>query len=66
MKVFCSKFNILLNTSFSFHLIDKFFEIFLSDFHNYIRVHLDESSVAVPCPTSIAGFFSKYVNNVFI
>ena len=24
------------------------------------------ASVAVPCPTSIAGFFSKYVNNVFI
>ena len=34
--------------------IDKFFEIFLSDFHNYVRIHLDESSVAVPCPALVA------------
>ena len=66
MQVSSCKLNVLLNTSLSLHLIDELLEVFLTNFHNYVRIHLNESSVAVPSPTLIAGFLSKSVNNFFI
>jgi len=66
VKIFCCKFNVLFNASFSFHLVDQFFEVFFTYFHNYVRVHLNKSSVAVPSPTWVAWFFSKYIDNVFV
>ena len=66
VKVVSSKLNVLLNASLLFHLVDQFFEIFLADFHNYVRIHLDESSVAVPSPAGIVGLLSQHINNFFI
>ena len=60
-QVVCSKLNILLNTTVSFHFVDELFEVFLSYFHNYVRIHLDETTVAVPCPAGISGFLCDYI-----
>ena len=45
LKVSGSKLNVILNALCFFHLVDKLFKILLTNFHNYIREHLDESSV---------------------
>ncbi len=65
-QVIRSQFYVLLHALFLFHLVDELFKILFADFHNYIGVHLDKSSVAVPCPARIAGSFRKYVYNLFI
>ena len=65
-QILSGKLNVESNTFFSFHLIDELFKVFLTNFHNYIRVHLDKSSVAVPSPTRIAGLFSNCFNNCFV
>jgi len=59
-QIFSCKINVLCNASFSFHLIDQLFKIFFTNFHNYVRIHLDKSSVAVTSPSLISCFLSNY------
>ena len=66
LQIFCCKLNVLFYAFFFFHLVDEFFEIFLADFHNNVGIHLDKSSVAVPCPARIAGCCSKCLYYFFI
>ena len=44
------------------HGVDQLLKILLADFHNNIRIHLDESAVAVPCPALVArlGRYDAY------
>ena len=51
---------------FFLHFVDKLFEIFFADLHNYVGEHLDKSSVAVPCPTGVARFCGDGVYYVFV
>ena len=66
MKIVCGEVYVVLNALFFLHLIDELLKILLSDFHNYVREHLDESSVAVPSPTGVAGLLCNYVYNVLV
>ena len=52
-QIISRQFYVLDHAFFFFHLINQFFEIFLSDFHNHVGEHLDKSAVAIPCPTGI-------------
>ena len=55
MMVICVKIYVLFYAFLLFHLVDQLFEVFFTNFHNYVREHLNESSVAVPSPTWVAG-----------
>jgi len=55
LQIVSSQFYVLCDASVRLHLIDELFKVLLADFHNNVGVHLDESSVAVPCPSRIAG-----------
>ena len=66
VKVFCGKLNVLLNALLLLHLIDKFLEVLLSNFHNNVGVHLDKSSVAVPSPSGISGLLCDNSYYIFI
>ena len=48
--------NVQCNALFLFHLVDKSLKVLLTNFHNYIRIHLNKSSVAIPSPTWVSGF----------
>ena len=48
LEVFGVEVNVLGDALLFLHLVDELFKIFLADFHNYIGIHLNESSVAVP------------------
>ena len=54
-EVICVKIYVLFYAFLLFHLVDQLFEVFFTNFHNYVREHLNESSVAVPSPTWVAG-----------
>ena len=47
LKVSCGKIDVVLNTTLFLHLVDQLLEVLLTNFHNDIREHLDESSVRV-------------------
>ena len=65
-EVFRGQVDVLLNAFFFFHLVDELFKVLFADFHNNVGVHLNESSVAVPSPTGVAGFLRDCVDNVFV
>ena len=65
-QIISVKLNVLSNALLLFHLIDQSLKVLLADFHNNVGVHLNESSVAVPCPTSIARLLSDNIYNVLI
>ena len=46
-KICCCQVNVVFNAFFFFHLVDELLEIFLTNFHNYVREHLDETSVGI-------------------
>ncbi len=60
------KFHVLRNAFLFFHLVDEFFEIFFTDFHDDIREHLNESSVTVVCPAGIARFLCNGFHHFFV
>ena len=66
LKVVGVEFNVLRNALLLFHLVDKFFKIFLADFHNDVGEHLNKSSVAVPSPSGVAGLFGKNFDYVLV
>ncbi len=48
------------------HLVDQLLEVLLADLHDDVRVHLDESSVAVPCPALVAGLRCDDLDDLFV
>ena len=65
-KVVRAEFNVLRNSLFSLHLVDEFFKIFLSDFHNDVGVHLYKSSVTVPSPSGVVGLLRDNFNDLLV
>ena len=65
-KVVGAEFNVKRNALCSLHLVDEFFKIFLADFHNNVGVHLNKSSVTVPSPSGVIGFFRYNINNLLV
>ena len=59
VKILSGQLHVLGYSLLSLHLIDQLFKILLSNFHNNVGKHLDESSVAVPCPARITGLCSQ-------
>ena len=59
LEVVRCEFYVGCNALFFLHLVDEFFEIFFTNFHNNVGEHLDKSAVAVPSPTWVAGFSRK-------
>ena len=66
MQIICVQFHVKLDALFFFHLVDQGLKILFADFHNNVGIHLDESSVAVPCPAGIAGLLRDGVDNCLI
>ena len=66
MEVVGVEVDVVLDALFLFHLVDELLEIFLADFHNDVREHLDEAAVAVPRPAGIAGFCGEYLNDFLV
>ena len=52
-----------MNALCLFHLVDDLLEVGLGNFHNNVRVHLDESSVRIICETRIAGLLCEALNS---
>ena len=48
------------------HRVDELLEIFFADFHNDVRIHLDEAAIAVPRPAGIARFFGENFYDFFV
>ena len=65
-QIFRVQLYVLRNALLLFHLVDKFFEVFLAYFHNHVGEHLNKSSVAVPRPTGVIRFRSDNVYHFFV
>ena len=65
-KVVGVKFYVERNALLFLHLVDEFFKVLLADFHNDVREHLNESSVAVPSPSGVAGLLRQYLYDLFV
>ena len=65
-QILCGQLYVLCHAFIGFHFVNQFFKVFLSHFHNNIRIHLDKSAVAVPGPARIAGFCGKDFNHVLV
>ena len=61
LQVFCCQLYVLLNALLLLHSVNQLFEVLLSYFHYNVRVHLNKSPIAVPCPAGIAGFLCDCV-----
>ena len=58
-QIVYSQLCIVMNAFCFFYFIDDFFKERLRNFHNYVRVHLNETSVRIVCKSWIASFLSK-------
>ena len=47
LKICCCKLNVELNTLLFLHLVDQLLEVLLTNFHNNVWEHLDETSVRI-------------------
>ena len=66
VEIVCAELDVLSDAAIFFHLVDEFFKVFLADFHNDVGEHLDETSVAVPSPSGIAGFLCEHVHDLLV
>ena len=66
LQIFSSQVYVLCDAFFLFHLVDQFFKIFFADFHNHIGIHLNETTIAVPRPSGVAGLSGQHLNNLFV
>ena len=46
-EVICVKIYVLFYAFLLFHLVDQLFEVFFTNFHNYVREHLNETSIGI-------------------
>ena len=65
-KVVGGKVYVKRNALLFLHLVDEFFEVLLSHFHDDVGEHLYKSSVTVPSPSGVAGFFGENFNDIFV
>ncbi len=57
---------VLSDTLFFLHLIDKFFKIRFTNFHNYIGIHLYKPSIRVVSKPGIVGLFGKALGDFIV
>ncbi len=61
-----SQIDVLRDALLFLHLVDEFLEVFLTDFHNDVGEHLDESSVAVVRPAGVARLLCERLDDFFV
>ena len=66
MKVVRIQLDVLRYSLSGLHLVDQLLKVLLADLHDDIREHLDESSVAVPCPSGIPALLRKNAYNILV
>ena len=66
LEVLSVEVDVLSDALLLFHVVDELLEIFLADFHDDVGEHLDETSVAVPGPTRVAGLLGEGLNDFFV
>ena len=66
LQILCGKLHVLCYALLLLHGVDKLLEILLAHFHNNVGVHLDKSSVAVPCPAGIIGLLGDNIYHVLV
>ena len=54
-EVVCIEFGVEFDAFLFLHLVDESFEVLLADFHNDVGIHLNETTVAVVCETTVVG-----------
>ena len=59
LQILCGKLGIGLDTFLFLYFVDDFFKFALGSTHNYVREHLNKSSVAVISKSGIAGLLSE-------
>ena len=65
-EVVCGEFDVVGDAFSFFEFVDESLKVFLADFHNDVGEHLDETSVAVPSPSGVAGFLCQDFHNVVV
>ena len=65
-QVFRSQLDVLRDALFLLHLVDQSLEILFADLHHDVRIHLNESSVAVPRPSGVAGFLRQNFDHLIV
>ena len=65
-QVVGGQLDVLRDALLFLHLIDELLEIFFADFHNDVRIHLDEAAIAVVCPTGVAGFGGERLHDFLV
>ena len=66
LEIVSGQLDVLGHALLRLHLVDELLEILLTDLHNDVGVHLNESSVAVPSPTGIAGLLCDSLNDFLV
>lgn len=66
LEIVRGQLDVLRDALLFLHLVDELFEILLADFHDDVGEHLNESSVAVICPTGIAGLLGKRLHHFLV
>ena len=66
LEIVSGKLDVLGHALLRLHSVDELLEILLTDLHNDVGIHLNESSVAVPSPTGIAGLLCDSLNDFLV
>ena len=66
LEVIRGEVNVLRDAALFLHFVDELLKVLLADFHNHVRVHLDETAIAVPRPAGVVGLLGDNIHNRFV
>ena len=66
LEILRGQIHVLRHAPLDLLLVDQLLKLALRDFHDDIGEHLDEPSVAVPCPARISGLCAQGLDDIFI
>ena len=66
LQVLGGQLDVELDALFFLHLVDEQLEVLLADFHDDVRVHLDEAAVAVVGPAGVAALLGHDLGDFLV
>ena len=65
-EILGGQIGVLLDAAFPLELVEGSLEAGLVETHDHVGVHLDESTVGVPCPAGVAGLLDERADHVLV
>ena len=66
LQVLGGELHVLSDALLGLHLVNELLEILLAHLHDHVRVHLDETAIAVPGPAGVIGLLCNDRHHVLV